>query len=87
MENLPTTRLPVKCDSCVVRHKAICAVLTDAELNDFNRIARQRLVPTGQVISVEEKIVFANIMEGVVKLTETLADGRQQIVGLHFPPD
>lgn len=26
-------------------------------------------------------------MEGVVKLTETLADGRQQIVGLQFPPD
>ncbi len=87
MENLATSRLPAKCESCVVRHKAICAVLTDEELNDFNRIARQRLVPAGQVIAVEDKIVFANIMEGVVKLIETLADGRQQIVGLQFPPD
>ncbi len=87
MENQTTSQLPAKCDACVVRHKAICAVLTNDELRGFNRIARQRLVPAGQVIAVESEIVFANIMEGVVKLTETLADGRQQIVGLQFPPD
>jgi CRP/FNR family transcriptional regulator len=61
--------------------------LSEAELNDFNRIARQRLVPAGQVIATEDNIIFANIMEGVIKLTRTLADGRQQIVGLQFPPD
>jgi CRP/FNR family transcriptional regulator len=61
--------------------------LSEAELNDFNRIARQRRVPAGQVIATEDNIIFANIMEGVVKLTKTLADGRQQIVGLQFPPD
>jgi CRP/FNR family transcriptional regulator len=71
----------------MVRHKAICAVLSEAELRDFNRIARQRLIPAGQVIAAENDIIFANIMEGVIKLTKTLADGRQQIVGLQFPPD
>jgi len=30
---------------------------------------------------------FANIISGVVKLTKTLDDGRQQIVGILFPPD
>lgn len=30
---------------------------------------------------------FANILNGVVKMTKTLADGRQQIVGLLFPTD
>jgi CRP/FNR family transcriptional regulator len=62
-------------------------VLSEAELQDFNKIARQRLIPAGQVIAAESDIIFANIMEGVIKLTKTLADGRQQIVGLQFPPD
>ena len=30
---------------------------------------------------------FANVLSGVVKLTKTLADGRQQIVELLFPSD
>ncbi len=87
MEHRTPAQVPVKCDTCVVRHKAICAVLSEAELKDFNKIARQRLIPAGQVIAAERDIVFANIMEGVIKLTKTLADGRQQIVGLQFPPD
>jgi len=32
-------------------------------------------------------MVCANLLHGVVKLTKTLADGRQQIVGLQFPPE
>ena len=87
MEHRTSLQVPVKCDACVVRHKAICAVLTAEELADFNKIARQRLIPAGQIISTQDDIVFANIMDGVVKLTKTLVDGRQQIVGLQFPPD
>ena len=87
MEHRVPAHVPVKCETCVVRHKAICAVLSEDELKDFNKIARQRLIPAGQVISSESDIIFANIMEGVIKLTKTLADGRQQIVGLQFPPD
>jgi len=30
---------------------------------------------------------FSNVLSGVVKLTKTLSDGRQQIVGLQFAPD
>jgi CRP/FNR family transcriptional regulator len=30
---------------------------------------------------------FSNILSGVVKLTKTLSDGREQIVGLQFAPD
>ncbi len=35
----------------------------------------------------EEAVVYANLQVGVVKLVKMLADGRQQIVGLLFPPD
>ena len=87
MEHRTPSQVPVKCDTCVVRHKAICAVLSEAELKDFSQIARRRLIPEGQVSASENDIVFANILDGVVKLTKMLADGRQQIVGLQFPPD
>ena len=80
--------MPERCDSCTVRHKAICAVLSRDELSDLNRIARPRVVPAGQIISGgTDDIVIANIVSGVIKLTKSLADGRQQIVGLQFPPD
>ncbi|MGE0612558.1 MAG: Crp/Fnr family transcriptional regulator, partial [Hyphomicrobiales bacterium] len=78
-----------RCDACAIRHRAICAALSRDELESMNRIARQRLVPAGQVISSDSEpgTAFANIVSGVVKLTKTLADGRQQIVGLQFSPD
>lgn len=39
-------------------------------------------------MSDEEPVsYFGNIISGVVKLTKTLHDGRQQIVGVLFPPD
>lgn len=79
--------IPDRCEKCALRHRSICAALSEAELNDFSRIARQRRVTAGQVISGEDDIILANIVAGVIKLTKTLSDGRQQIVGLQFPPD
>jgi len=81
--------IPDRCETCVIRHRAICAALTKDELKSMNRIARQRIIAAGQVISseLEPGTAFANIVSGVVKLTKTLADGRQQIVGLQFTPD
>jgi CRP/FNR family transcriptional regulator len=35
----------------------------------------------------ESHTIFANIVSGVVKLTKTLDDGRQHIIGLLFPSD
>ncbi len=71
-----------------MRRRAVCSVLSDAELSEFARIARQRTVPAGSLISGgDEDVVMANILSGVVKLTKTLSDGRQQIVALQFPPD
>lgn len=79
--------IKIQCDSCAIRHKAICAALSEGELHELNRLARRRLVPAGQTIAGDDDVIFANIVSGVVKLTRTLADGRQQIVGLQFPPD
>ena len=77
------------CDTCTVRHRAVCGALNDVELSDLNRIGRIRKFRAGDIILADEEPTsfFANIMSGVVKLEKTSADGRQQIVGLVFASD
>ena len=78
-----------RCSPCTIRHKSICAALSADEINALNRISRRRLVPAGQTIlgEGEANTIFANIVSGVVKLTKTLDDGRQHIIGLLFASD
>jgi len=55
----------------------------------LNAIARDRTVRAGEVIlsPLDESPPLANILSGVVKLTNGLSDGRSQIVGLQFASD
>ncbi len=80
---------PERCQHCSVRHQAVCGALMPEELADLNRIARRKEYKVGQNILVaEEEMPFvATIVAGVIKLIQSLPDGRQQIVGLQFPPD
>lgn len=79
----------VRCGTCAIRHRAICDALSTEEVQALNRISRRRLVPAGQTILGEgdAHTIFANIVSGVVKLTKTLDDGRQHIIGLLFASD
>ncbi len=78
-----------RCGTCAIRHLAICDALSPEEIKDLSRISRRRAVPAGQTIlgEGESHTIFANIISGVVKLTKTLDDGRQHIIGLLFPSD
>lgn len=78
-----------RCERCAIRHQAVCGALSETEIEAMNAIARQRLVKAGDVIlqAEAETTFFSNIISGVVKLSKVLSDGRQQIVGLQFPPD
>ncbi len=89
LSNSATLKLNEKCDSCSVRHRAVCGALTAKELHHLNQIARHKKIPAGEVIlSDEQPADFVGIItNGAVKLTKTLADGRQQIVGLQFASD
>jgi len=89
LSNSPTLKSNDKCDTCSVRHRAVCGALTSKELNHLNQIARHKKICAGGVIlSDEEPADFVGIiLSGAVKLTKTLADGRQQIVGLQFASD
>jgi CRP/FNR family transcriptional regulator len=78
-----------RCDACAIRHRALCEALNRDELMALNRISVRKFVPKGQTIlsEGEERSVFANIVSGMVKLTKSLEDGRQHIVGLLFASD
>ena len=72
-----------------MRNRAVCGVLSDEEISKLNAIAHFKQFAAGSVIhrDHDEPGYFANVVAGVVKLTKTLSDGRQQIVGLQFPSD
>ncbi|MBZ9791153.1 Crp/Fnr family transcriptional regulator [Rhizobium sp. 3T7] len=75
--------------SCEVRHKGMCGALSADELLALS--AHTRLVnhEAGDELAGEKMPAesYATVIRGVVKLTKTLEDGRQQIVGLQFAPD
>jgi len=77
------------CQSCVVRNRAICASLSAPELGVLNRIGRRVNVSKGQTLMWEgdDSSVVANVIDGVLKLSTSTADGREQIVGVVYPSD
>jgi len=81
--------VPANCRSCGARRFGICRALKTSELLRLSASTRRRRIEHGETISFEEDEVvdYANIVEGAVKLTKILKDGRQQIVGLQFAPE
>jgi CRP/FNR family transcriptional regulator len=81
--------VPLQCNDCAIRHRAICGVLSGDALARLNQIARNKTYRPGETIFFEndEVIYLGNVLSGVVKLGKLLPDGRQQIVGLQFASD
>ncbi len=77
------------CQSCVIRNRAICASLNEKELEALNRIGRRVTIERGQTLMWEgdESALVANVIDGVLKLSTSTADGREQIVGVVYPSD
>jgi len=79
----------LSCAICGVRDRALCGALAPEQLPRLNRRACQRHYQAGQFIAAagQRQDWLATVLSGVVKLTRTMCDGRQQIVGLLFPSD
>jgi len=80
---------PKPCSECAVRDTALCRVLTTQQLALLNRRPYRRCYPAGQMIAgaTATEDWCATVLSGVIKLSKTLSDGRQQIVALLFPGD
>lgn len=79
----------LRCENCAVRNQAVCGAMDNQQIVRLNAIARRRKLAAGQTIMSDQDKAefFANVVSGTVKLTKTMPDGRQQIVGLLFSPD
>lgn len=77
------------CQTCVIRNRAICSSLNEQELETLNRIGRRVTVHRGQTLMWEgdDSSLVANVIDGVLKLSTSTADGREQIVGVVYPSD
>jgi CRP/FNR family transcriptional regulator len=77
------------CKTCEVRDKAICAALDNEELREMNAIATSVRLHANQTAFYEgdEDTFLFNVVEGAVRLSRMLPDGRRQITGFLFPGD
>lgn len=77
------------CGDCPIRHRAVCARCETDELDTLERIKYYRRFEAGQtVIWSGDKMDFvASVVSGIATLTQTLEDGRTQMVGLLLPSD
>jgi len=80
---------PNICQDCTVRDLALCGSLDDMELGLLNSIAERRMYARGTTIiwAGGESVICANVLTGMLKLTTSTPDGREQIVGLLYPAD
>jgi CRP/FNR family transcriptional regulator len=77
------------CADCPIRHRAVCARCETDELDKLEAIKYYRTYEAGQtVVWAGDKMDFvASVVHGVASLTQTMEDGRRQMVGLLLPSD
>jgi CRP/FNR family transcriptional regulator, anaerobic regulatory protein len=77
------------CTQCAVRDAAICHTLSDSELGEFSGMGRHQSLKRGQTMLWEgdDSLLVGNVIEGVLKLSVSTVDGREQTLGLLFPSD
>jgi CRP/FNR family transcriptional regulator, anaerobic regulatory protein len=87
--NIHNSDVPVLCQACEARHRGVCGALEPHQLVALAKTSSKRKVSAGSELVGDAEAVasYSNVLSGVVKLSKTLSDGRQQIVGLQFAPD
>jgi len=77
------------CADCAVRDQSLCGSLTDRELDVLNTLGRRQTVTRGETViwAGDDSVICANLLSGVLKLSASTGDGREQIVGLLYPAD
>ena len=77
------------CLSCKARYRGICGALNPDQLTSLAKASYKSRIKEGTELIGEAEPVkaFSNVRSGIVKLTKSLPDGRQQVVGLQFAPD
>ena len=79
----------IDCQSCPIRHRAVCARCDDGELSQLDKIKSYKTYLAGQTIAIrgEALDIVASVVAGTATLTRSIEDGRTQMVGLLLPSD
>ncbi|SDX49651.1 CRP/FNR family transcriptional regulator, anaerobic regulatory protein [Ruegeria halocynthiae] len=77
------------CGECPIRHRAVCAHCERDELKELENIKYYRSFEAGQTIiwSGDPMNFVGSVVSGIASLTQTMEDGRTQMVGLLLPSD
>ena len=81
--------VPKDCGDCPIRHRAVCARCDGDELRRLEEIKYYRSFQAGQTViwSGDRMDFVASVVTGIATLTQTMEDGRRQMVGLLLPSD
>ncbi|WP_305036031.1 transcriptional regulator FnrL [Poseidonocella sp. HB161398] len=87
--SLPDHHHVPDCRDCPIRHRAVCARCEADELEQLEEIKYYRSYPAGQtVVWAGDRMDFvASVVSGIATLSQTMEDGRTQMVGLLLPSD
>lgn len=79
----------INCENCPIRHRAVCARCDEDELETLEEIKYYRNFEAGQTVvwSGDRMDFVGSLVSGVASLTQTMEDGRTQMVGLLLPSD
>ncbi len=77
------------CADCPIRHRAVCARCEADELGRLEQSKYYRSFEAGQTVawSGDRMDWVGSVVSGIATLTQTLEDGRRQMVGLLLPSD
>lgn len=89
MLNETLTAVPRECGDCPIRHRAVCARCEADELERLEKIKYYRNFEAGQTVvwSGDQMEFVGSVVKGIATLTQTMEDGRTQMVGLLLPSD
>ena len=78
-----------ECAECPIRHRAVCARCESDELERLEEIKYYRKFEAGQTViwSGDRMDFVGSVVSGIATLTQTMEDGRTQMVGLLLPSD
>ncbi|SFI99353.1 CRP/FNR family transcriptional regulator, anaerobic regulatory protein [Sphingomonas sp. NFR04] len=81
--------LPSRCAACGVRMASLCGGISAGALEALHRIGRKRVLRRGEALIWQGDIAeqVGILHHGLVKLSASLEDGREQMLGLAFPAD
>ena len=77
------------CGTCPIRNRAVCSHCDTDELTYLDSIKYYRKFDAGQPVvwSGDQLDFVASVVFGVASLTQTMEDGRTQMIGLLLPSD